>query len=302
MNLSSKLVSLIEVYRKQNIKDLEVNLKEFHKLLDTLVYLHETLSELKIEMPHWKTYSDTLMTKFYLHSYSFHNALCGIEIKSTYLKGDGYNKRIIDIPSAKILLRAQFEAFFMYHHVYVNPTTEDEKELRFNAWLYSSMLERQSFPDDTSFAKEQKAIEKNEIEKIKRQMPLLPAFGKLTIKQQTGLLEKGSDKLFKTWDVIMKETGFDERHAFATYYSILSSYAHSEGLSILQIKQSKLGYNKGNEQGHIDLMISKQLICLMILSIKKLYRIIEIKYNMLPRELQDTIEIYAEIGRTPMRK
>lgn len=279
-----------------------MNLEEYHRLLDTLVYLHETLSELKIKMPHWRTYSDTLMTKFYLHSYSFYNSLCGIELKSEYFKRDSYNKRIIDIPSARILLRAQFEAFFMYHHIYVNPSSDDEKELRFYAWLFSGLLQRQTYPIVTAFAKEQHSKDEKEIETMKKKIQALPAFSKLTARQQEGLLKKGSDKLFKTWNVIMKETGFDERHAFATYYSILSSHAHSEGLSILQLKQSKLGYNKSNAQANVDLLISKQFICLMILAIKKLYKIIEIKFNGLPQELQDTIDIYAQIAMMPMYK
>lgn len=293
-----KIIRQIEVYKKLQINDLEVNLKEYHRLLCTLVYLHETISELKIEMPNWKTYSDTLMSKFYLHSFSFYNSLSGIEIKSEYFKDYKYEKKIIDVPSAIILLRAKFEAFFMYHHIYVNPKTDDEKELRFNAWIYTSLLHRQSHPSNTDFAKAQKSKDLKEIENMKVMFKNSPAFNSLTPKQQKGLLEKGSDKLFRTWDMIMNDTGFDERHGLSTYYSLLSNYAHSEGLSILQLKQSKLGYDKTNQEANTNLLLAKQLICLMIISIKNLYKIIEIKFNALPQELQDTIEIYSEIART----
>lgn len=34
------------------------------------------------------------------------------------------------------------------------------------------------------------------------------------------------------------------------------------------------------------------------MTIKKLYKIVEVKFNGLPQEIQDEIEIYASIGKT----
>lgn len=297
MLFNLKLLAAHQILRNIQNEDLEVNLKEYHDLLDCLIFLHETLAELKVKMPHWKTYSDTLMTKFYLHSQSFEHVLSGIELKSKYFNNELLNKKIIDVPSSKILLRGQLEAFLMYQHIYVNANDENEKELRFNAWIYSSLLQRQSFSDNSDIGKIQKLKDKKEIESLKNEISRSSAFAKLSTKQQIGLLEKGSGKLFKTWDIILKESGFANDHLVNTLYAVLSSYAHSEGLSIIQIKQSQLGYNKHNEEAKTILFVSKILVCMMIVTIKKLYKIVEVKYNGLPQHLQNTIEAYVSIGK-----
>lgn len=296
MELSPKEVRMAVILSKMQSNNLAVNLKEYHRLLDALFFLHETLSRAKIGVPYWMEPSDTLMSKFYLHSHSFYNLLQGFEVRSEYFKSDLDGKRIIDFASAKVLLRSQMEAFLMYHHIYVNPKSESEKELRYNAWLYTSIIQRGgNVTAEGNFAKAQKVKDNLTISELKKRIQQLPAFKNLSNKQQNSLLEKGNGKLFKNWDTIIKESGFSEKHSLFQYYWLLSAYAHSEGVSILQIKQSNR--DSINDSAIADLFVSIQIVCCMILSIKKLFKAIEIQYNGLPQELQDTIEIYAEMSR-----
>lgn len=295
MSLTPRELRAIEIGKQFYQKDLEINLEEYHKFLDVLMFLHETLSELKIKMEEWQVYSDTLITKFYLHSNTLFIILSGTQMFSKYFENGNLDKKILDIPSSKVILRAQLESFLMYHHIYVNSDNKDEKKLRFNAWMHKSLVKRQEFEAKTKFSQKQKEKDAIEISKIEQIMQELNSFGKLTEKQQISLLKNGSDKLFKHWNEILIETGFKKGSTYFKFYKLLSSYAHSEALSILQLKGSKLGYNKYNGTANLNLFLSKILICKMIITIKKLYKIVEIKYNTLPQNIQDKVEFYALI-------
>ena len=180
----------------------------------------------------------------------------------------------------------------MYHHIYINPVDDDLKELRYNAWIYSSLLQRQEFPSKTEFAKKQKAKDKIELNKMKETISKLKSFQKLSVKQQQSLLDKGNGKLFSHWTTILKETGFSDGNPFYTIYAILSMYAHSEGLSIVQLSYQPDLYKIVMNQANIDLHNSKLLVCLMINSLMQLHEVVKRKYDTLPEQLKYDIEIY----------
>ena len=84
----------------------------------------------------------------------------------------------------------------MYHYIYVNPDNDDLKELRYNAWIYSSLLQRQEFPAETEYGKRQKEKDLNELAKMKSIISNLNSFKYLSPKQQQSLLNSESGKLF----------------------------------------------------------------------------------------------------------
>lgn len=293
MELTPKDLRAIVLLRKYNGKDLVANLADYHLLVDTLLYLHESVAEEQVQIKYWQKDSETLFYKFAFHGFTLHQIFSGLNLSSVYYKDEVNGKSMIDISSARAIFRSQFEAFLMYHYIYVNPVDDDQKELRYNAWIYSSLLQRQEFPSKTEFGKKQKAKDKIELNKMKQTISKLKSFQSLSPKQQQRLIDIGSSKLFSHWSTILKETGFSEDNPFYTIYSILSMYAHSEGLSIIQLKPQADSYKNIIAQANIDLHQSKLLVCLMIQSIMNLYPVIKKKYDTLPDELRHDIEIYS---------
>jgi hypothetical protein len=230
-----------------------------------------------------------------------HKILSGLKLKSVYYKNELFGNHIIDISSAKAVLRAQFEAFLMYHFIYVNPDYDDLKELRYNAWIYSSLIQRQAFPAKTEFGKQQKAKDSIEIARMKDLITNLKAFQTLTTKQQQSLLNTGSGKLFSHWATILKETGFSEQNPFYALYTFLTMYAHSEGLSIIQLSQQQDNHENEANQANFDLHHSKLLVCLMINSITSLYEVVKKKHETLPEQLKYDIKIYKEFAMRDKR-
>ena len=297
MKLTPKDLRAIELSEKYNRHDLAENLADYHLLIDTLLYLHEAIAEQKVQIKYWQKESEALFHKFAFHGISLHQTFTGVKLSSIYSKDELNGKFLIDISSARAIFRAQFEAFLMYHYIYVNPNDDDLKELRYNAWIYSSLLQRQEFPSKTEFGKQQRAKDLLVLSKMKQRIINLKSFQSLSVKQQKSLLSTGSGKLFNHWASILKETGFSESNSFYTIYTILSVYAHSEGLSIIQLSNQPHNSKNTIIQANLDLHNSKILICVMIESIMKLYEVVRKKHESLPNQTKCDIEIYCTMAK-----
>ena len=296
--ITAKDIRAIELLNQYDRKDFEYNLKEYHNLVDTLIYLNETLRLENIKISYWQKYSETLLFKFCLHGLTLHNICSGLTLQSSYFEKELNGAKVIDISSVKVVLRSQLETFLMYYHIYVNPKSDDEKQLRYHAWIYSALLQRQNFPTTTEFGKQQKEKDLIEIENIKIEIQKLSSFSNLSVKQQKALLKTGSGKLFNHWAEILKETGFSDKHAFSTIYNYLSMYSHSEGVSVIQLSDKAFTYEQNKGQADLDVHNSKLLVCLMITALIKLYEPVNIKYNALPDNLRYDIEIYSLMAMT----
>jgi hypothetical protein len=297
MEMTPKDFRAIELLKKYKRYNLAENLAEYHLLVDTLLYLHEAIAEKQVQIKYWQKYSETLFYKFAFHSFTLHEILSGLKISSVYFKEETDGKVLIDISSAKTIFRAQFEAFLMYHYIYVNPIDDKLKELRYNAWIYSSLMQRQEFPAETEFGKQQKEKGLDEINRMKVLISNLSSFKHLTPKQQHSLLKSGSGKLFSHWATILKETGFSEKNHFYTIYTILSMYSHSEGLSIIQLSHQPDRNKNVTAQANLDLHHSKLLICLMIKSIMSQYSAVKKKFESLSDQLKYDIDIYSKMAK-----
>lgn len=296
MELSSKDLRVIELMKQFELQDLEFNLKEFHNLVDTLLYLNETLRIEKTKIQSWQKYSETLLFKFSLHALTLHDILSGTILKSTYFPKELNGTKVIDISSAKVVLRSQIETLLMYYHIYINPKDDDEKQLKYYAWIYSALLQRSKFPAASEEGKVQKAKDQIEIGKIKVTIQSLTSFQALSQKQQLTLLDSGSGKLFNHWATILSETGFTEKHVISVMYTYLSMYAHSEGLSAIQLSSGMFKYEKNREDVNLDLHISKLLVCLMISAIVRLFKPVENKFATLNEDLQTDIQFYSKLA------
>jgi hypothetical protein len=179
-------------------------------------------------------------------------------------------------------------------YIYVNPSTEEEKKFRFEVWMYCALMGRQNFSVSSDEAKKRKEDEKLEIEKLKTNFSNTSFFKSNAPKVQKNILDGISSKV-KSWPKVIKECNIGHDMKLETLYSLLSSYAHSEGLSILQIKSSQYNYDTNNPEANLILLYSKALTCLLIKTLLKQHPIIQIKFNMLTQLKRDKIDLYSKI-------
>ncbi len=292
--LSQREIWAIQFNERHARADLFESASELHNLIDTLIYLNQVLTEQGVPIAHWQKSAETLLMKFAFHGLSVHSLLSGITMRSQYYPKELNGLPIFDTPSAKAVLRSMLEAFLMFHHIYVNPVDDDEKELRYNAWIYSSLLDRQNFPVETQFAKEQSARDTVAIKNFREAIVKLPAFVRLTEKQQNALINKGSGKLFLHWATIMENTGFGPQHSISQLYTYLSMYAHSEGMIVIQMEDPNWIKNV-RHQALLDLYYSKLLVTLMIRTLARWFPPVQERYRMLSEKLQFDIGFFLDV-------
>ena len=289
ITLTQRDIWAIEFNSRHERKILTEALDDLHLYVDTLLYLVQSLHEAKIPIQHWEKSLETLLIKFSFNGLSIHQLLTGITLKSVYYPTELNSKVIFDVPSCKNILRSQLEAFLMFHHIYVNPKTDDEKELRFCAWIYSGLLGRRALSANTDFALEQKKKDEGAIENYGIRMKSLDSFQQLSHKQKESLLSTGSGKLFYHWSKILEESGFGKNHLFTQVYSYLSVYAHSEGIAAIQM-ESMDSPEQNNFLAVLDVRNSQILTCLMIRALVSLFTAVKERYIALPEKLRFDID------------
>lgn len=293
MELSQGDIAALQISNAQEAKDLRVNIRELIECADTLIYINEALKESKAIVSKPIKDSEILVLKLILHTQSIIQLLKGTELRSRYFKEA--NKKVIDIPSVRVLIRSQFEALLMFNHIYVNSKDSMEMELRYYAWMYEGIQKR---TNHTPRSEEAKRVFENDLrtlDSFRQKITSNIHYQDLTNAQQQRIIKSGHSRLFKDWKQIIKESGFRNDGPVQQLYSMLSDYAHSGSLSIIQLQTSKLGYNHINEQASIMAFNANCIVCLLVMHLLRLHKICEIKFNTLPTIIQTKTEIYGRL-------
>lgn len=278
-------------------RDIDEILKDLYLKLDLLVYLHEVLVQEKVELRDNETFLESLVMKFYLHGITLYQIGNGFKIQSNYLDNKILSKTdFIDISSLFTVGRAQLETLLMYHHIYVNVKDDDVQNLRYYSWLHSALLQRLQFQDG-HISLDIVENTKLEIEQLKNKIINCPAYSKLTDKQQKALISKGNGKTFKQWHNIFEDCNFSKRGFVEKLYYLLSCYAHSEGLSGIQLKQ--MGYNKLGETNKtylwLQIATSWILTGAMINNLAERFPVVKSKYDMLDENKKVEVDVLLKI-------
>ncbi len=289
-------IELANLYESKNQENLKSYLKE---LLDILIYLHEVLAEDKVKVHESIILSEELIIKFYFHGLSINKISEGFNFQSKYFSNGAVAKvKFVDVPSILTIGRSQLETLLMYQHLYINSENENELWLRYYAWIYTALLQRSDTPTNTLDTKQKKEDDFKAMEILRKKMESLFPTTNLSEKQQKSLIKKGNGKLFKTWNAIFKDSGFSNG-IFAKLYYILSVYAHTEGLSVIQMKSAK--YNNTKEENSdmvfIQLFCSTVMTAVMIDNICKKHERCKKRFEKMDKKLNYTVQFLLKISK-----
>ncbi|MDG1278830.1 MAG: hypothetical protein P8O16_16225 [Algoriphagus sp.] len=154
----------------------------------------------------------------------------------------------------------------------------------------SSLIGRQKIKLVSNSAKEIHFNEKKQIEIIRSNIEKSASFKELTFKQQKDLIKRGDTRIFKPWITLLDEMGFGNVFGIKDAYFIMSNHAHSEAISIMQINDSKFDtkYNKDRMLCYSVIFGMVFISRIFVMQMEK-YKVLEIKFHMLNRDLQDRI-------------
>ena len=146
-----------------------------------------------------------------------------------------------DESSINVIARAAFETFLVFHYVFVEPKSLDEKNYRFWVWKANGV----AVPHDiiTYNNKGKLTFEQysQELDSIQRNLSTNSIFLKLNNRQQKRVLEKyewrlnPGDERRKSWRDIAFSAGLG-RAMSSGMYKVTSGYTHSDSHSIYQMK------------------------------------------------------------------
>ncbi len=166
----------------------------------------------------------------------FHAASMFAMSRGTVVQEIGAN--FFDPASVNVLGRATVESFLVFHHLFVSPDSEAERDLRYQSWLLADLLERQEFPDPSPNGRRLLQEERSQIEDVQSKIRANPRFAELTCKQQRRLLEEKDWRRGMSWTKIARTAGLSDVNA-RIFYRYLCSYAHAGSLSVRQLREAK---------------------------------------------------------------
>lgn len=207
--------------------------EEYIKLLEGFINICEANKGLAVKNENWILDAEGLALKFCAHATSALYLFRGTKIPEIKIG----NISFFDYASLNILCRAAFETFLIFHHLFIQPNSDEEKEFRYDSWVLSGLLERQGFPVKSPQGIKLIESERSIINSLKDRLHKNKVFINLTHKQQRTITEKGNWRR-KSWYEIAKDSGLDETHA-GSFYRYLCGYAHSGSLSSLQLRESQ---------------------------------------------------------------
>jgi hypothetical protein len=261
--------------------------KEYLKLLETLIKVVEANKGLPAGTDDRVLDAEGLAFKFFGHACSafyLHRSTTIPETMSSFF----------DVGSINVLGRAALETFLVFYYVFVNPSSDQERDFRYLSWLLAGLLERQEFPAHSLSGKALLSSEKKLIAPLQEKLKNHPQLLSLPHKQQKKLIKKGEWRIH-SWKDIGLSAGLDETHAKAFYY-YLCGFAHAGNLSVLQIRQARTA----NSQKSLCAATISLIMIAIANMIKSYCKIFPISQSVLTEDTEAAtlVEIWVTVGST----
>jgi hypothetical protein len=178
---------------------------------------------------YWQHPIEALGFKLSSHVASLQNLLSksSFPYKGKYLK-------ILDTSSINIITRAIIENYLSLYHFHFDPVSNEQKEFRFLVYVVSALRNRQSFSTTSPENAAQKAKDLIEIENFHEHLKNNNYFLNLSERQQAHYLKTKEAKELN-WTTLLDSSDL-KPELFKDIWRLHSNYAHSEFLSILQIR------------------------------------------------------------------
>lgn len=205
------------------------------KILADLIQLYK--NEINPNLDFGEAYIETLNIKILLATNTALQVANGQNLKVLDREID-----VIDIPSLYVVARTIIECFLTIEYLFVNDISQEERNFRFKLWKIAGFMMRQQTINDTNKIHSAKIeSERQEIDKLKKEVKTSEFYSQLSKNQIWKLDAYGIPRTISWSDLLNKSSINTE--LLDGYYKLYSNYAHSEFVSIMQMKQMNLNIN-----------------------------------------------------------
>jgi hypothetical protein len=257
-------------------------------MIDIFVYLINTMAEEKLEDESWRYYSETLAIKYTLTANSLSQILAGSHLESSL---SNVSTNIIDLSSLFILMRAEIENYLTFYYLYIQPKTKSEQEYRFLIYELAGLTSRQKLNIVIPEVEAKKKEEEKRIDELLQTLRQNPFFLSLYQAQQKKILKDRSAKLVG-WNILVEQTELTSE-MYRKLWRLSSNYAHSEYLSLIQIKEYLTKPDEVLSTRNLIQTLLMMLTCVFITDFSRLYPEITQRFAKLPANDIRVIQLFT---------
>jgi hypothetical protein len=166
------------------------------------------------------------------------------------------NNRFGDTGSLCAIVRSALESYLTFGYIFYLPKDQSERELRYNTWILSGLIDRRDIMLNWPLSDEHKDklnVEQIQIDELREILKQNACFKDLSKDKQRLILENGKWRWSK-WEDIGVDLKFG-REMFRSVYSYLSSQVHTGGLSGIQIRHALLNGDLNPQNGAAEMLI-----------------------------------------------
>lgn len=268
-----------------------------HLLLGPMLAVYKakkTSSETEI-----MNYSDLLIDKFSIHSSTFYHLSQGIiehRKSGEKIKMKGY-----DLFTVYAIFRVIIETYLTFHHIYCEPKTDEERELRFLLWKADGLKEKSKFKieyTDFDNAKEILENDKNAFKLTCQRIEENSLFLKMPEKEFSKIYKPLNNKFLWKFliekDCIKPMTISDlvahicKIRAFINFYKYASIHTHSNFWSVEEFKM-KRGISIPEKEANSVIDLAIFLTTMIIIDITAIDKNAASAFKKLPLQTQEMI-------------
>lgn len=290
MNITAhEALLLSQIFDDREKLSNEEYINKLVKRVEVLTGLVNSLHVDKIQMPAWKTFSETILIKICFHISSLFQLFHGTELPFKHTK----NKYLIfDEPSIYSLFRTITENYLTFFYLFIDDISEEEKHFRFLIYEYCGIYQRQSFAVSLPENKQKQINDAEHLKKLKAAITANDFFKAIEPRIQKKIMD-GIQPRLKTWRKLIKDArlniGFD-----LNLYGFNSSYSHSEYLSLMQIRSNNYEFKPHRRKSHFVLFIIHMLISRMIINLSELFPSVKQNFDKTEKKLKEEIILLSE--------
>ncbi len=274
-----------------NRHNLPINV--ISNILDKLNYILITqINELytkRVNIDYWQNPMEALCFKLSLHVASLQKLLQ----KSSVPFNEGILE-IFDISSINIISRAITENYLTLYHFHFELITNEHKEFRFLIYALSALKNRQLFSVPTSEKKNQYERDKIEIANFENALVNNSYFKSLPTKNQKHYLSTKDAKQLP-WTTLLDESDLKPEF-FKDTWRLQSNYAHSEFLSVLQIKDFPQNPEQLKSSSYVMAELATIILSVTINHVNELFSESKRVFVSLDEDTKQMVNYFCKVG------
>jgi len=266
-------------------------------LLNTMTEIY--VERKKTSNPDWMEYSNLLIDKFAIHSSTFFHLSKGIIVHKK--SGEQVKMKGYDLFTVHTTFRAILETYITYNHIFVEPISNSEKELKFLLWKLDGYYQKQKFEIyTTDFDGAESILNQNQkdIESLVNRIEVHPFLSTIKKGQESKIFNPTKKKA--NWKFTFRNNNLKllkiielvkhccKERAFINIYKYASIHTHSNYPAIEDFRKTR-GIPISNEKTDSLTRLAIYLTCLMIYDIASIDSNAQKKLDSFPLPLKSFI-------------